>query len=273
MKNPFEEINEQDYQFTKNQYGVNLPISTFDAHLLLEIMEEAAKQNKELHVLFIATAFCALAVKAGKIATKASNISITFNDLSADNLAVLKETLQPLAKDNIKYCPIDIFKYDPKEEKYDAIVCHNLFHFLPGEKIDELLDRIFFWLKPGGTFHVVTASHHQGLVNKLNLLKKDEKIKQNCWPYFFSDYRKLVEPFSPELAKHLPESIHFIPRKKLADALTRHGFKVVRAEYSPIPSHAPERSIRVIKWDGKEDVAALAEKPLTESCSRVLAKL
>jgi len=112
---------EIDYRSVHGNFGVNLPIFTFDAYKLLERVKEAAETGNEFNVLFIASGYCALAIAIGKFAIKYSNIKVNFNDLAKENLDELGKILQE-SRENITYHPGDIFNVNVKENHFNAVV-------------------------------------------------------------------------------------------------------------------------------------------------------
>lgn len=206
--------NPQDYQRNIG-FGFNLPIFTFDAYLLLEAIKKASETGEELNVLFIASGSCALAVQAGLIAAEHPNIKLTFNDINKESLIALQKQL-PNSAENITYLPGDIFKVSLGENKFNKVACHNLLHFFSGDEIDALLSKIHACLKPSGSLHLVTASPHQNLLKKLNLVKKWDETRGERWPNFFPDYKaKIKDHVPPDLVANLPQQLHFISRKQL----------------------------------------------------------
>lgn len=76
-------------------------------------------------------------------------------DISGKMIAIAKEKQRKQAGSNVTFEQVAVEDIVAEPESYDVVMAHSLLHLV--EDKEGLLDRVFGWLKPGGTFVASTA--------------------------------------------------------------------------------------------------------------------
>jgi len=71
-------------------------------------------------------------------------------DIAPNRIKVAKENAKQLGYKNINYSISDVFEFNFGNKNYDVVVFDSFLHHI--KKIDKILDKIYFSLKPGGIF-------------------------------------------------------------------------------------------------------------------------
>ena len=71
-------------------------------------------------------------------------------DIAPNRIKVAKENAKQLGYKNIQYTISDVFKFNFGNKNYDVVLFDSFLHHI--KKLDEILDKIYYSLKPDGIF-------------------------------------------------------------------------------------------------------------------------
>jgi SAM-dependent methyltransferase len=142
------------------------------------------------------------------------------------------------------------YEFDLCDESLFAIHASNLFNFLSGSEIDEGLGRIRRWLIPGGRAFIASGTPYAQNVKDFIPIYEERKRSGDVWPGEVDNIHEFGD--DPTLAE-LPDFLHLLDDEVLAQAFSRAGFEVERAEMfarAGIPEY--------LSFDGRENVGIVA---------------
>lgn len=138
------------------------------------------------------------------------------------------------------------------ENTFSAILISRVINFLSGDELEEGIEKVFKWLKPGGRVYIIAESVHKKLFEKLIPQHEQRVAEGHYWPGHFEN----VKPHITHRHNHLPDSIHFFTDKILRRTLSNAGFHIEKCHMfskSSIPEDA--------RLDGHETVGIIGVKP------------
>lgn len=164
-------------------------LTTLDAPLTMELCTDAAKyvvpEAKEL--LDIG---CGAGNYTLKMLSKIPDLNCTLNDLSLPMLKKAKERVAVVTRGTVTSIQLDMRALELEENKYDIILAAATLHHLRGdEEWEQLFEKLYKALKPGGCFWISDLiSHDAPHLNELFQQKYGEYLESLGGP----EYRKKV---------------------------------------------------------------------------------
>lgn len=242
---------------TKGDYGWEFPELPQD--LYSQKFKEAVSGSDQKHVLILGAGYGTFAYSLLK-ASEHNNSEITVNDLSPEQMAIFKDNL-PIANDSrVTIISGDFLSSaDFPPEHFDLILMNNVMHFFKPEQVDLCLNRIYGWLKPGGSLTLTTCTPYWAVHDQCGTLQLFEQQKNNHaeWPGFIANLKATLEEKKHSLAKVAPVQIHNFDPDTLTQVLSKHGFINTRANFFAFPETLPT----LWRLDGRENVGAITFKP------------
>ena len=177
------------------------------------------------------------------------------NDLSSDQLDILKETVknEPF-RDNITYQASNFLAQSYASNTYDRILIASVLHFMDPADIQAALTKIAAILKPGGKVYILTASPLPYLKIS-DAFKKDYTQKKNQgdeWPGFFTDTSRVL----PQLKGTIPEKCTFSDLDTLIKVVEKSGLLIIHGKYDASSYEPAKKNV------GAQDfINIIAEKP------------
>lgn len=104
---------------------------------------------------------------------------ITAIDISAKMLAQAKEKAKIQGKSNVRFMNTDLLELQTRPETYDAVTAYNVLLYMKNQ--EEVLDKIYDILKPGGIF--LSATDCLGRNFSGDSIRKFWKSKLHLMPY------------------------------------------------------------------------------------------
>jgi len=189
-----------------------------------------------------------------KVASKRKKIWI--NDLDNRHLEAIKENVTPDQRPFISTVagrfPQEI---DFPPEYFTAIFSSNMFHFLNKEDVDQGIQKMFKWLKPGGKIFITAGSPYAYLWQEFIPIFEKRIKEGDKWPGYTDDFSIFK---NNDRLEDLPKFIHFFTPSLLASAFKRHGFIPEKSSYC-----ARKDWPKDFQLDGRETAGLIAHKPFS----------
>lgn len=189
---------------------------------------------------------CAYGIKSSQIVQ--TGVFLVANDIDPGHLSIMKNTFDALAETdshfkNIEYLLGDISALGQEEigiEKYDAILCESVLHFMHPHEVRAALKAMYESLKPGGKIYFTVMSRY---LKKYNEAFESNKEQGLDWPGYFAEDRGIYGPYN------------VFDEEVLTRELTLAGFNVLKTKYISKPFLEEE-----YQNDGRDWVIAIAKK-------------
>ncbi len=140
-----------------------------------------------------------------------------------------------------------------KNNSLDAVVLHRVLTFLSPEQIQEGVEKIKEWLKPGGKIFIVTMAPQNKSFSEWFLPLYEEKwANGDKWP----GVNMSVARGLPDQAYNLPEYLHIMDERPLRLVLEQQGFKIEKANFINMKQFGKPEDNR----DGREAIGMIAIK-------------
>ncbi len=228
---------------TLNQTGSAMCFST-------ELTEAFLEHCQESLCTSVLEVGCAFGIKASQIVQ--TGVFLTANDIEPRHLEIMKTTFSELAKNNpffanVEYLPGDIAAFKQEnlgDQKYDAVLCESVLHFLYPEEFRRALGLLFTSLKPGGKIYLTVLS---GYLEDFRAVFEKNKLEGLEWPGLFKNC------FNPRIPYHV------FDLDTLVRELEHVGFSIQLCKY--IPKSFLEKEYQ---YDERDWVIAIAKKPILQ---------
>lgn len=224
---------------TLNQNGSMMCYTTE----LTEAFLAHCREPQCMHVLEIG---CGFGIKSSQIVQ--TGVFLTANDIEKGHLEKMQLNFAELSKtdpcfQNVQYLPgnfADLQKHQLGNQKYNAILCESVLHFMLPEEIRKTLQLCHTSLVNGGKIYITNLSPYQiyreaFATNQANGME---------WPGLFRDPAGI----SPVIYNILDEEM-------LIRELKRAGFRTLLSKYIQKPLLEGE-----FQYDGRDWLIAIAEK-------------
>lgn len=190
---------------------------------------------------------CAYGVKASQIVQ--TGVFLVANDLDARHLDIMKETFTQLSGthldfNHVRYIAGNFAALNDEQvgyNKYNAILCESVLHFMSPEELRKTLNIFASSLNSSGRVYITVLSPYLQAFRETFELNKAKRLE---WPGIFEDPKGI----SPIVYNVIDEEI-------LIRELNLAGFKVVQSKYISKPSLEQE-----YQYDGRDWLIAIAEK-------------
>lgn len=215
-------------------------------------------------VLEIGAGFGAASLLAGS-----KGVKVFCNDISAENLAVVKQLHLNQTKEGITASgdasefilipgdfPDELLSLPKKY--FDAILISRVLHFFKGEKIDKAVSFAAKLLKPGGKLYLICETPY--LKNWQRFLPEYEKrLKNNIeWP---GEITNPTDYESSGRASSLPSFVHWMTKEVLERTLERADLILDYSTYINRKEQFPDDLI--LSQYGKESVGIIGVRKIT----------
>lgn len=187
------------------------------------------------------------------LAALAAGAKIYCNDLDPRHLEVIKQQAieRQLDLSRLMIVPGQF----PQEITFpantlDGVLMCRVIHFFDGETIESSLQKLYYWLKPGGKLFIVAETPY--LKPLADFIPEYEKrVKEGAkWPGLITNLHQYFND------RTNPKFIHCMDIPVLQRALTAQGFVVERIGYINRSDFPEDRRL-----DGRESVGVIAYKP------------
>ncbi|CEK09264.1 putative Methyltransferase [Legionella hackeliae] len=201
---------------------------------------------------------------AATLAAITKGATVFCNDISAENLAVVRNRSKKILEDEDNATTADHNRLvlipgefpnelsGLPEKSFDAILICRVLHFFTGSKIEEALVLMSKLLVPGGKIYIVCETPY--LKNWQRFIPEfNRRVENNIeWP---GEITNPSEYESSGRVNSLPSFVHWITREVLERSLIRTGFTVKHSMYINRCGQFPEDLL--LPECGKESVGAI----------------
>ena len=200
---------------TLNKYGAAMCFSN-------ELTDAFLEHCSDPYCKRVLEVGCAYGIKSSQIVQ--TGVFLVVNDIDPRHLTMMKDIFEELSRNNphfknVEYLLGDIAALRQEEvgiEKYDAILCENVLHFLSPHELRNALASLYGSLIPGGRIYISVISCY---LEKYRDLFENNKAKGMEWPGIFED------------PKGIRRSFHVFDEDTLNRELKRAGFTVLISKY------------------------------------------
>jgi SAM-dependent methyltransferase len=144
---------------------------------------------------------------------------------------------------------------DLPQEKFGAILCSRVLHFLDGSAIDASVRAMHRWLKPGGRLYLVADTPY-GIWRNYIPIFEAKRERGDRWPGLMIGLENYLPTPPRDRAPDGPPFMNLLDPALLARTCAEAGFHVERASFIDRSDFAGLGSM-----DGRENAGILATKP------------
>jgi SAM-dependent methyltransferase len=199
---------------TLNRYGAAMCFSN-------ELTDAFLEHCRDPHCKRVLEVGCAYGIKSSQIVQ--TGVFLVANDIDPRHLTMMKDIFEGLSRNNphfhnVEYLLGDIASLRQEEvgiEKYDAILCENVLHFMCPHELRDTLASLYGSLIPGGRIYIAVTSC---FLEKYRDIFEDNKAKGMEWPGIFEDPKGIRRPF------------HVFDEDTLNRELKRAGFTILTSK-------------------------------------------
>lgn len=200
---------------TLNKYGAAMCFSN-------ELTDAFLEHCKDPHSKRVLEVGCAYGIKSSQIVQ--AGVFLVANDIDPRHLTMMKDIFEELSRNNphfknVEYLLGDIAALSQEKvgiEKYDAILCENVLHFLYPHEVRNALASLYGSLIPGGRIYISVTSCY---LDKYRDVFENNKAKGMEWSGIFEDPKGFRRPF------------HVFDEDTLNRELKRAGFTILTSKY------------------------------------------
>jgi SAM-dependent methyltransferase len=176
-------------------------------------------------------------------------------DMEPQHLEVLASKVTPSLRANLTCVTGALPDIDFEPERFGAIFCSRVLHFLSGEDIDKSVAKMSSWLQPGGRLYLVADTPY-GIWRNFIPTFETNRRKGERWPGMMVGLHNYLP--TPGLQKHIekPPFMNLLDAELLARICSDAGLRVKRATFIDRTDFKGLGSM-----DGRENAGVLAVKP------------
>lgn len=140
------------------------------------------------------------------------------------------------------------------EQSIAAAHAANLLNYLTGPQLVQAAELLFRTLRPGGRVFTISGTPYANNIQEFIPVYEENLRRGAEWP---GEVRGLHELCAHPSIRDLPDFLHLLDADVLTRVFGRAGFTVTEAvmfERAGLPDY--------LRWDGRENVGMIAEKPL-----------
>jgi SAM-dependent methyltransferase len=152
-------------------------------------------------------------------------------DIEPKHLEVLRARVPASQRDRLRTRVAAMPGVDFPDMSFDAILAARVLHFLRGEEIEQVVGKMYRWLRPGGRLFLIADSPYTGPWYKAAPEYEERKRNGERWPGFLSNYAQFL-PKTADPAQH-PGIINPLDPDILRRVTTEAGFIVEQAQFLP----------------------------------------
>ncbi|MBL8199564.1 MAG: class I SAM-dependent methyltransferase [Chromatiales bacterium] len=180
---------------------------------------------------------------------------ITASDIEPRHLEILRGKVPRRLLPNLELVPGALPHMDLPREKYGAILCSRVLHFLAGDDVDASVRKMAAWLAPGGRLYLVADTPYGVWRGKIPEFEAG-RARGERWPGMMVGLHNYLAGGNPGKPIEKPPFMNLLDPDLLARACTEAGLAVVDAAFISRPDFAG-----LGRMDGRENAGVLALKP------------
>ncbi|MDH3976921.1 MAG: class I SAM-dependent methyltransferase [Gammaproteobacteria bacterium] len=180
---------------------------------------------------------------------------VTACDPEAGHLKILLENTPEALRENLLCITDELPGLNLPDDRYDAILCSRVLHFLDGSAIDASVRKMHRWLKPGGRLYLVADTPY-GIWRRLIPIFEARRERGDRWPGLMIGLENYL-PVEPE-ARAVDGSpfMNLLDPELLTRICTEADFSIEQAGFIERTDFRGKA-----RMDGRENAGICAIKP------------
>jgi SAM-dependent methyltransferase len=143
--------------------------------------------------------------------------------------------------------------FDLEENSVDAILASHVLPFLTGKEIEEGINKLAKFLKPGGVLYVSSYSIYNKVMRGYIETYEKRKEAGNPWPGEIEDASLFWDVSNP-LTAILPKKLNHLEPCLIESLIKENNFKIKYLDFMSLVEEIPED----MKLDGRETMGLIA---------------
>jgi len=180
---------------------------------------------------------------------------VTASDLDPRHLKILTEKTRNDLRAHLTCIAGQLPGIDLPDERYDAILCSRVLHFLDGSAIDASVRNMFRWLKPGGRLYLVADTPY-GIWRKMIPIFEARRTRGDRWPGLMIGLENYLPAAPKDRAVDGPPFMNLLDPELLSRTCTDAGFDVQQSNFIDRSDFSG-----LGRLDGRENAGVRAVKP------------
>lgn len=185
-----------------------------------------------------------------KLLLENKNLTVYANDIAPEHLEYLMDDVTEEEKTRLVLFPGKVPEaFSFEDNSLGGVLAARFIHFLTGEEIEELAEKVFKSLVPGGVFCAVAETPYTGHTTRFIPVYEERRAKGEDWPGFISDFKKYTD------RKNTSAWINLLDPDVLSRSFKLAGFEIEKVGFIERPYFPAE-----VRLDGKESVGIIGRK-------------
>jgi len=180
--------------------------------------------------------------------------TITACDMDRRHLDILRSRIDDELAVNLTLLTGTLPDIDLPKDHFGALLCSRVLHFLPGDEIDQSVQNMYHWLKPGGKLFLI-ADTPFGIWQKFIPTWDENIANDERWPGHMEKPVTYL-PYEPSSDDIGPPLMNLLSPDLLRRTCEDAGFEVKKASYIDRKDFGGNG-----RMDGRENCGLMAIKP------------
>ena len=176
-------------------------------------------------------------------------------DLDQGHLDILYENAPQDQRDRLECVQGQLPGIRFEHERFSAVLCSRVLHFLDGSAVDESVRRMYDWLQPGGRIYLVADTPY-GIWRNYIPVFEAKRARGDRWPGLMIALENYLPSVPPDRPIKGPPFMNLMDTELLTRTCVDAGFRVERASYIDRSDFQG-----LGRMDGRENAGILAIKP------------
>lgn len=173
------------------------------------------------------------------------------NDLEIKHLKLIQQNLPLYNGNKIDFLnarmPQDL---EFVEGSLDGVLISKVLHFMTPEEVMESLNKIFYWLAPGGKIFFVASTPFIKILEPFISVYYERIEKGILWAGFIEE----VDKYLCKSVQTMPKTINLMDKKIVRRIFQKAGFRIKTLRY--FAAECPKEWL----YDGREFIGCIAQK-------------
>lgn len=176
-------------------------------------------------------------------------------DMEQGHLDVLAQAAPEAARHRLRCVRGELPWVDFEADRFEAILCSRVLHFLDGNAVDRSVRRMYRWLRPGGRLYLLADTPY-GVWRRFVPLFEHRVARGERWPGILVGLESYLPGGPVRRAAKGPAFMNLLTPELLARSCREAGFEIRRATFVDRPDFSGAG-----RMDGRENAGLLAIRP------------
>lgn len=176
-------------------------------------------------------------------------------DMDQGHLDILYDSAPAKQRERLECVQGQLPGVDFEAERFGAILCSRVLHFLDGSAVDASVRNMYRWLKPGGRVYLVADTPY-GIWRKFIPVFEARRERGDRWPGLMIALENYLPSVPPDRPIKGPPFMNLLDTELLIRTCEEAGFRIERASFIDRSDFAG-----LGRMDGRENAGVLAIKP------------